>query len=99
EIQRVTLARSTQLRAIPGVTNFGAHIGRARQGEEVVGINAAEIWLRIDGKADYDRTISRIREIINSYPGLYRDVQTYLNERIEEVLTGSTRPIVVRVSG
>ena len=99
EIQRVTLALSTQLRAIPGVTNFGAHIGRARQGEEVVGINAAEIWLRIDQKADYDTTIGRIRDVINSYPGLYRDVQTYLNERIEEVLTGSREPIVVRVYG
>jgi CzcA family heavy metal efflux pump len=99
EMQRITLAVSRQLRAIPGVTAFGAHIGRARQGEEVVGINAAEIWIRIDEHADYDKTIGRIRTVVNSYPGLYRDVQTYLNERIEEVLTGSKEPVVVRVYG
>jgi CzcA family heavy metal efflux pump len=99
EVQRITYALDSQLREIPGVTNFGAHIGRARQGEEVVGINAVEIWLRIDEKADYNSTIDAIRTVINSYPGLYRDVQTYLNERIEEVLTGSKEPIVVRVYG
>src|SRR6266511_3933044 len=34
-----------------------------------------------------------------SHPGLYTDVQTYLNERIQEVLTGTSEAIVVRISG
>ena len=33
------------------------------------------------------------------YPGLYRDVQTYLRERIKEVLTGAGESIVVRLFG
>ncbi len=37
--------------------------------------------------------------MVNSYPGVYRDLLTYLNERIEEVLTGAKEPIVVRVYG
>ena len=45
EVVRTTTQLSEQLLAIPGVRNFGAHIGRAKQGEEVVGINAAEIWV------------------------------------------------------
>ena len=36
---------------------------------------------------------------MNYYPGLYRDVQTYLRERIKEVLTGSSESIVVRIYG
>ncbi len=32
-------------------------------------------------------------------PGLYRDVQTYLKERIKEVLTGAGESIVVRIFG
>ena len=36
---------------------------------------------------------------MDGYPGLHRDVQTYLKERIEEVLTGASEPILVRVYG
>jgi Cu/Ag efflux pump CusA len=83
EVVRTTTNLSRQLMAVPGVTSFGAHIGRAKQGEEVVGINAAEIWIHLDKSVDYDRTVARVRTIVDGYPGLYRDVETYLNERIE----------------
>ena len=36
---------------------------------------------------------------VEGYPGLYRDVQTYLRERIKEVLTGTSESIVVRIFG
>src|SRR4030095_13908773 len=36
---------------------------------------------------------------VSGYPGLYRDVQTYLRERIKEVLTGAGESIVVRIFG
>src|SRR5207344_110290 len=36
---------------------------------------------------------------VAGYPGLFRNVETYLNERIEEVLAGSSYPIVVRIFG
>ena len=36
---------------------------------------------------------------MNAYPGLYRDVLTYLRERIKEVLTGTSAAIVVRLYG
>ena len=36
---------------------------------------------------------------MDGYPGLVRDVQTYLKERIREVLTGTSHPIVIRIYG
>ena len=36
---------------------------------------------------------------MDGYPGLIRDVQTYLKERIREVLTGSSDTVVVRIYG
>ena len=36
---------------------------------------------------------------MDGYPGLYRDVLTYLKERIKEVLTGAGATIVVRLYG
>ena len=49
--------------------------------------------------ADYDKTLATIEEVVDGYPGLYRDVQTYLKERIREVLTGAGEAIVVRIFG
>ena len=99
EVVRTTTKLSNELAAIPGVTDFGAHIGRAKQGEEVVGINAAEVWISVSPKVDYDRTVAAVRAVVDSYPGLYRDVETYLNERIEEVLSGSKEAVTIRVYG
>jgi Cu/Ag efflux pump CusA len=36
---------------------------------------------------------------VDGYPGLVRDVQTYLKERIREVLTGSSDSVVIRIYG
>jgi Cu/Ag efflux pump CusA len=48
---------------------------------------------------DYESTVTKIQSIVDGYPGLYRDLLTYLRERIKEVLTGASATIVVRVYG
>ena len=85
--------------AVPGVRNFGAHIGRAEVADEVVGPNFTELWVSLDPSVDYDATVAKIQSIVDGYPGLYRDLLTYLRERIKEVLTGASATIVVRVYG
>jgi len=99
EEARVTTQLSKDLREIPGVRSFGAHIGQAFLGEEIAGVNFGEGWVSLDPKADYPKTLAAVEETIDRYPGLYRDALTYLNERIEEVLTGSKQPLVVRIYG
>jgi len=99
EMQRTTLAVSKQLRQIPGVRNFGAHIGQAFLGEEIAGVNLGENWISIDPSVDYDQTLDAIEDVNDAYPGLFRETQTYLDERIEEVISGGKEPIVVRVFG
>ncbi|HEY0373750.1 MAG TPA: efflux RND transporter permease subunit [Amnibacterium sp.] len=99
EETRTITALSKDLRAIPGVRTFGSHIGQAFLGEEVAGVNFGENWVSIDRSADYGKTVAAIEAVARRYPGVYRDVQTYLNERIEEVLTGAKQPIVVRIYG
>lgn len=99
EEDRIVLAASRELRSIPGVRNFGAHIGQALAGEEVVGVDFGENWISIDPAADYDATKAAIEAVADGYPGLFRNVETYLNERIDEVLTGSSDAVVVRIYG
>jgi len=98
-MDRITIRASRELRAIPGVRNFGAHIGRAEAGDEVYGPNFTELWISLDEKADYDASVKRIQEVVDGYPGLTRDLLTYLRERIKEVLTGAGATVVVRIYG
>ncbi|MFE5838740.1 efflux RND transporter permease subunit [Arthrobacter sp. NPDC056493] len=84
---------------VPGVLNCGTHIGQAFQADEIVGVNAGEHWISIDRHANYEQTVAAVQEVVDGYPGLHRDVQTYLKERIEEVLTGASEPILVRIYG
>ena len=99
EMYRITQRACRELRSIPGVRNCGSHIGQAIAADEVVGIYFTENWISIDPAVDYDKTVAAVQELVNGYPGLVRDVQTYLKERIREVLTGSSDTVVVRIYG
>jgi CzcA family heavy metal efflux pump len=99
EEKRIVVEGSKDFRAVPGVHSFGSHIGQAFLAEEVVGPNFGENWFSIDKNADYDETISKLEEVVDSYPGVFRELLTYLRERIDEVLAASTEPIVVRIFG
>jgi CzcA family heavy metal efflux pump len=96
---RITMQANKELRNIPGVRNFGSHIGQALIMDEVYGVYFGENWISIDPKVDYDKTLAAVQEAVDGYPGLQRDVQTYLKERIREVLTGSPTAITVRIFG
>ncbi|QDT66632.1 efflux RND transporter permease subunit [Calycomorphotria hydatis] len=98
-MNRITIRASEEMLAVDGVRNFGAHIGRAQVADEVVGPNFTELWISIDENVNYDETVATVQEIVDGYPGLYRDLLTYLTERIKEVLTGASGAIVVRIYG
>jgi CzcA family heavy metal efflux pump len=99
EEARVSTAACRELRGIPGVRNCGSHIGQAFLSDEPYGIYFGENWISVDPEVDYDKTLASVHEVVAGYPGIQRDVQTYLKERIREVLTGSSDALVVRVSG
>ncbi|BCW54708.1 MULTISPECIES: efflux RND transporter permease subunit [unclassified Arthrobacter] len=99
EEYRISQRGCEEFLKVPGVLNCGTHIGQAFTADEIVGVNAGEHWISIDRHANYDETLAAVQDVVNGYPGLHRDVQTYLKERIEEVLTGASEPILVRVYG
>jgi Cu/Ag efflux pump CusA len=104
-MHRVTAAASRELRQLENeqgkklVRNFGSHIGRAEVADEPVGPNFTELWISIPDDVDYEPTVKKIADVVYAYPGLYRDLLTYLRERIKEVLTGASGSIVVRLYG
>ena len=99
EEKRISIRACRDLREIPGVRNCGSHIGQALLSDEVYGVYFGENWISVDEDVDYDKTLAAVHRTVEGYPGLYRDVQTYLRERIKEVLTGTSESIVVRIFG
>jgi Cu/Ag efflux pump CusA len=99
EMSRIVAQASNELRAVPGVLDVGAHVGRAVTSDEVVGVNSSELWVGIRPDADYDATVAAVGEVVGGYPGLASDVELYPEQRIREVNTGVDEDLVVRVYG
>jgi CzcA family heavy metal efflux pump len=99
EMWRITAEACRELLTIDGVRNCGSHIGQAMNADEPYGIYFTENWISVDPSVDYDATLAKVQEAVDGYPGLIRDVQTYLKERIREVLTGASDTVVVRIYG
>ncbi len=59
---RISTEASKELRQIPGVRNFGAHIGQALMGDEVYGVYFGENWISVEPGEDYDETLARIQD-------------------------------------
>jgi CzcA family heavy metal efflux pump len=97
--KRATKAVAHDLLEIPGVRNQGAHIGRAEVADEVVGPDFTELWISMDPAAPYEETLARVQSVVDGFPGLTRDLLTFLRERIKEVLTGASASVVVRIFG
>src|SRR5687767_440293 len=99
EMWRIRAESCRELMTVEGVRNCGSHIGQATNADEPYGVYFTENWISVDPSVDYDKTLAAVQEIVDGYPGLVRDVQTYLKERIREVLTGSSDTVVIRIYG
>jgi Cu/Ag efflux pump CusA len=99
EMDRITAAASRELRGLPGVSSVGAHVGRAISSDQLVNVNSAEIWVTLDGAADYNRSKAAIAASMHGYPGIRTHVIDYPATRIAQVASGQTDDLVVRVYG
>jgi CzcA family heavy metal efflux pump len=90
---------SSELRAVPGVRDVGAHIGRAVFGDRVVGINFAELWVSIDPQADYDATVASVQTLVDGYASFDRKVSTYLQQITDQSQTSTSDALTLRVLG
>jgi Cu/Ag efflux pump CusA len=95
----VTAEAVDRLSDVPGVEGVSAHVGRAIHSDQVVNVNSGEIWIGLDGSTDVEATTDRIEAILGDYPDLRHRVTTYEEQRIDDVLGGRDRDVVVRVYG
>jgi Cu/Ag efflux pump CusA len=101
EMSRTTKNLIKDLRALPGVRNAAAHIGRAVlcNCDDAEDVNAAEVWVSIDPRADYGATLASIRTAVAEYPGMTGEVSTYLSKKVRQAATDHSDRLTVRLYG
>ncbi len=98
-MSRITTLACRELRALPGVRNVSAHLGRAIMSDKLTDINAGELWVSIDPSADYEATVASVKQVVAGYPGLSPEVLTNLQAQVRKELSGTSEALVVRVYG
>ncbi len=98
-MQLITARMNAELRKVEGVRRVGSHVGRATTGDQVVGVNDAELWVRLDEDGDYARAVRGVNAAVKSYPGVRAEVMTYTDQRLNLVLEPDKSPIDVRIYG
>jgi len=95
----ITAQAVDELRSLPGIEDVGAHVGRAVQSDQIVNVNSAEVWVSVDGDADYGDAIAAIESVAGGLPDVTNDVLTYSEQRITDVLGRGGDELVVRIYG
>jgi Cu/Ag efflux pump CusA len=86
---------------IPGVRSTSQWAGRAERGADTFGTHYSEYEVDLepmDGPQQ-QAVLDEIREILESFPGINSEVNTFLTERIDETISGYTSPMVVNIYG
>ena len=66
---RVSGRMSSELRALPGVASVGGHAGRAVTSDQLGDVNNGELWLTLDGSANYQSVRDSIDRGRAAVPG------------------------------
>ncbi len=90
-----------ELLKIPMVRSVAQQVGRAEQFDDTWGTNYSEIHVDLSPSAgeQSDQVESQIRTVMRRFPGISSSANTFLAERMEEMLTGVTAPVAVKIFG
>ena len=89
----------TSLGSLPGVTGVGATVGRAVTGDRLVNVNSGDIWVAVTGDADYEATLSSIKETVRAVPGMTTEVVPFSTQEMRDVGSLHTGTNTVTGSG
>ncbi|BCX89540.1 hypothetical protein MIN45_P1913 [Methylomarinovum tepidoasis] len=87
--------------AIPGVVSVSQWAGRAERGADTYGSHYSEyeVHLRpLSGPAQ-QAVLERLEAVLERFPGIAYEANTFLTERVDETLSGYTAPVVVNLYG
>ena len=101
EMMRIGRRITAALRAIPGVKSVAQRAGRAEDLVDPAGPEVSEIEVDLGNLpgAEQARTVNAIRRALAGFTGLTTSANTFLKERLDETISGTTAPLTVSVYG
>ena len=89
------------LQKIPQVREIAQHAGRAEMSDDYSGTHSSEIEvdLRELSGSQTEKALNDIRRALATFSGAVFSVNTFLTERINEILSGYTGAVVVNIFG
>lgn len=99
EMNRITTKAVAELKALPGVNNAGANVGRAIMSDQVTNVSSGQLWVSIDPGADYEATLQAVQGLVDDYSGVEHTVTTYSGQKIDQTLTKVDEDLTVRIYG
>ena len=102
ESMRIGRQAAKELLAHPHIGTVSFQTGRAELGEDTVGTDFSEFQVTlkdVEGEEAEELMKDLGRELNAKFPGVKFAVKTFLSERIEEVISGTKAPFVVKVFG
>jgi Cu/Ag efflux pump CusA len=99
EMSRITRRTEAALRALPGVGEVGATLGRAVTADRIVDSASGEMFVTIRPDADYDRVLASVRATVLAVPGITAQLGSYETAASNGVLSPARPRVTVRVYG
>ncbi len=101
ESMRVGNHVAQALSKVPGVRLVEQRAGRASEVVDPTGVNISEFEVDLHklSAAEETQALTRIQQVLGSFPGLISSVNTFLAERIDESISGDTAPVVINIFG
>ncbi len=99
ESERMGARISNELLKNPTVASVAQQIGRAELADDTEGTEYSEFHIKLRPNADQEEAESEIRKIFAEFPGFSFSMNSFLAERMEEILAGSTGQVVIKVFG
>ncbi len=101
ESLRIGSQLTAQFMKIPGVESVSQWAGRAERGADTYGSHYSEYEVRLRPMPGHDQQqlLDQLRKILQNFPGIVFEANTFLTERVNETLSGYTAPVVVNIYG
>lgn len=98
---RVGSLLTERFMAIPGVESVSQWAGRAERGADTYGSHYSEYEVRLRplSGSEQQRVLDSLRDILEAFPGIHYEANTFLTERVDETISGYTAAVVVNIYG
>ncbi len=86
---------------IPGIESVSQWAGRAERGADTYGSHYSEYEVRLNAVSgkEQQRVLDSLRSVLNAFPGIHYEANTFLTERVDETISGYTSAVVVNLYG